>query len=554
MAFRIRQVERVTQPQEAVALATSELLNAIGKPSGVILKPLPWNKTDAGRQYSFPVIGSGASIQSGEGGLALSFDGSNASGAFSYGNAAALACQNATSLIVQVVFSQEALANNQALLGIWGGTGDTEAFILGPAADGSVTWGVYQDGSDVNICYTNPGVITAGKVYSVVCRWTGGIYTLDMWVNGVYTPLPNIAWRVGSPATNLNNSLSASAVVQFGNDSSGTGAFVGKIYDATIATNWTPPDQFLQDWSANPWQLYEPEQIIVKAGAGVSGTTLTPGNLALTLTGYAPTVAQTANVTLTPGVVALTLTGFSPTVTQTAGVTLTPGTAALTLTGYAPTVAQTANVTLTPNVLALTLTGYAPTVGQTTGLNLIPDTVALTATGYAPTVAQTTNVFLTPSTLVLSLVGYAPTVTQTGTIVVTKGGTGRGSNLTLKQKKKLKAVVNQEWLKAEQTAKELLYERLGHAEPAKTKVERLTTVQSLGDVIAALQALSKETVTLPEQQAVIKSFEKSIDTKIVKTGERLVYVEDKVNETLGRIEKKIQNLEDLLIVIIDDLL
>ena len=65
--------------------------------------------------------------------------------------------------------------------------------------------------------------------------------------------------------------------------------------------------------------------------------------------------------------------------------------------------------------------------------------------------------------------------------------------------------------------------------------------------------MSKETVTLPEQQAVIKSFEKSIDTKIVKTGERLVYVEDKVNETLGRIEKKIQNLEDLLIVIIDDL-
>lgn len=271
MAVRVRQVTRTTQPQEAVELVPSELSDAIRKPGGVVLKPLPQNKNDAARQYGFPAIGSGVSIQSGEGGLSLSFDGSNASGAFSYGNAAALACQNATSLIVQAVFSQETLANNQVLVGLWGATGDTEAFILGPAADGSITWGVYQDGSDVNICVTDPGVITAGKVYSVVCRWTGGVYTLDMWVNGVYTPLPNIAWRAGSPATNLNNSLSASAVVQFGNESNSASAFVGKIYDATVATNWTPSDDFLQSWSANPWQLFEPETLIVPYYAAAGG-------------------------------------------------------------------------------------------------------------------------------------------------------------------------------------------------------------------------------------------------------------------------------------------
>ena len=527
MAVRVRHVTRTTQPQEAVKLSGAFSFNPEFTFLGSAYDVDPNNGkiwTPASVTRAVTQFGVGYTSSSG---AAMSRTGIS------------------TAANQSVTFVAAFQATAAQAYNFIGSTSTTNSgFTLGDCFGGGASMGIQKGGVaalgaiaySLNVPYYCVASVdgTAGTYYVLLCNAITGAITEES----------------GSNASSATGGNGTAAVV---NLNASPNAFSGSV--ALVACEFRAmPIEMGRVLVRNTWQLFEPEQIIVKAGAGVSGTTLTPGNLALTLTGYAPTVAQTANVTLTPGVVALTLTGFSPTVTQTAGVTLTPGTAALTLTGYAPTVAQTANVTLTPNVLALTLTGYAPTVGQTTGLNLIPDTVALTATGYAPTVAQTTNVFLTPSTLVLSLVGYAPTVTQTGTIVVTKGGTGRGSNLTLKQKKKLKAVVNQEWLKAEQTAKELLYERLGHAEPAKTKVERLTTVQSLGDVIAALQALSKETVTLPEQQAVIKSFEKSIDTKIVKTGERLVYVEDKVNETLGRIEKKIQNLEDLLIVIIDDLL
>ena len=257
--------------------------------------------------------------------------------------------------------------------------------------------------------------------------------------------------------------------------------------------------------------------------------------------------------------------------------TLTCATGSFTLTG------QSANLVVSRKLTAAT--GSFALTGQSANLQvsrkLVADTGAFSLTGiavnlvYTPvssatyTLTAQTGVFnltgqaaafkvsrkLVAETVSFSFVGNDANFYPGGIIpVTTKGGKGQGKNLTLKQKKKLKAVVSQEWLKAEQTAKELLQERLGNVEPAKVRVERLTTVQSLADVIAALQALSKETVTLPEQQAVIKSFEKSIDTKVIKIGERLVAVEDKVNETLGRIEKKIQNLEDLLIVVIDELL
>jgi len=229
---------------------------------------------------------------------------------------------------------------------------------------------------------------------------------------------------------------------------------------------------------------------------------------------------------------------------------LTPGVVALTLTGYAPTVSQTANVTLTPGVVALTLTGYAPTVTQTTGLNLVPNPASLVLTGYSPTVTQTVTFEFIPGVLGLSLVGYAPTVTQTGIVTPTKGGKGQGSNLTLKQKKKLKAVVNQEWLKAEQTVQELLLERLGHTEPAKVRVEKLTQSQSLLDVIDALKALSKETVTLPEQQAVIKTINKTITEKTIKQVDRT----EELEKRMAAFEKRLVDIEEMVLVALSEIL
>lgn len=130
------------------------------------------------------------------------------------------------------------------------------------------------------------------------------------------------------------------------------------------------------------------------------------------------------------------------------------------------------------------------------------------------------------------------------------GGAGRGRNLTLKQKKKLKTVVSQEWLKAEQTVQELLLERLGHIEPAKVRVEKLTQSQTLLDVIEALKALSKETVTLPEQQAVIKTINKTITEKTVKQVDRTAEIEKRMEA----FEKRLVDIEEMVLVALSEIL
>lgn len=150
-----------------------------------------------------------------------------------------------------------------------------------------------------------------------------------------------------------------------------------------------------------------------------TGTTVTPGVGTLALSGFAPTVARTANQAVAPGVGSLTLTGFAPTVSQSVGLNLTPGVAALALTGYAPSVARTANQSLTPGAGSLTLTGYAPTISQPHGV--APGVGTLSLTGFAPTVAQSANQGVNPGVGSLSLTGYAPSIGQTANQALVPG-------------------------------------------------------------------------------------------------------------------------------------
>lgn len=162
------------------------------------------------------------------------------------------------------------------------------------------------------------------------------------------------------------------------------------------------------------------------------------------------------------------------------------------------------------------------------------------------------------------------------------GGAGKGRNLTLKQKKKLKAVLNQEWLQAENTVQNLLLDRLAHKEPAKVLVSNLTLppslsdvietlkqfipekqstddkvsevvqeqTKSLSDVIEALKALSKEVVTLPEQQVAIKTSEKGIETKLAKSTAKVETIEEKIT----KIEKRLVDLEEMVLVVMSEIM
>jgi hypothetical protein len=142
-------------------------------------------------------------------------------------------------------------------------------------------------------------------------------------------------------------------------------------------------------------------------------TNLTPGVGTLAITGFAPTVAQTANQALTPSAGTLTLTGFAPTVAQGAAQAVTPDAGLLAFTGYAPTLTQSANQALTPSTGTLTFTGFAPAVAQSANQALSPNVGAVVLTGYAPTVEQAGSLSLTPDAGSLALTGYAPNVAQT---------------------------------------------------------------------------------------------------------------------------------------------
>lgn len=197
------------------------------------------------------------------------------------------------------------------------------------------------------------------------------------------------------------------------------------------------------------WSLWESgsansayQSAIATQGAASASTNVTPAPGALTLAGYAPTVAQTANQSVTPGTGTLAVSGYAPTVSQTSGqnvmptagaVSLTgyppaiaqtanqsvqPGVGALALTGYAPQVSQSANQAIAPGAGTVALTGYAPSVAQTTGNSVLLQPGVLTLTGFAPSVAQSANIAVAPDPGALTITGYAPSVTQIGSIAV----------------------------------------------------------------------------------------------------------------------------------------
>jgi len=146
-------------------------------------------------------------------------------------------------------------------------------------------------------------------------------------------------------------------------------------------------------------------------------TALTPGNLSLTTTTFAPTVAVTNNVLVTPDVKALTVATFAPTVVASDNKEVTPSALSLTISTFAPTVQVGTN--LTPATLALTVTTFEPTVSVSDHKSATPSTLALTISTFEPTVLVSDHKLVTPGTLSLATTTFEPTVSVTNNVAVT---------------------------------------------------------------------------------------------------------------------------------------
>lgn len=377
-------------------------------------------------------------------------------------------------------------------------------------------------------------------------------------------------------SSTVGSFVGAGASQGVGRSSNPIGAVGIKLVNGMTEAQVLAELKYIRNLTESAFRTPEKQDFLfVNAGAGGSTTvtvdagslTLTGQNVAntttgavgagsLTLTGQSIGVVQT--IAVTPGT--LSLTGQDVTANTTVGVTA----GSLTLTGSDVTVVPpsgSSSVAVDPGSLTLTGQSITGTVsvpvtqgdttltGQTVGVTItvpvVAGTLTLTGQSVSASVVGSTTISVDPGTLTLT--GYDVTVTYTGG---TKGGAARGKNLTLKQKKKLKAVISQEWLKAEETAKELFQERLKDVEPAKIKIEKLTEAQSLAEVIVALKALSKETVTLPEQQAVIKSINKTIIDKSEKPVEKVNTIEHRVEQ----FEKRLNDLEAMVMAVISEVM
>lgn len=302
----------------------------------------------------------------------------------------------------------------------------------------------------------------------------------------------------------------------------------------------------VKELSANPWQLFAPERrpVFFSLPSGANNTATLSSTLdATTLTGVG---AVTRSGTLAVTLDAATLAGIGGVATSgTLAVTLD----AATLTGVG---AVTTSGTLAVTLDAATLAGVGSVaVGSNRDGTLAVTLDAATLAGIgAVTTSGTLAVTLDAATLAgMGTAGQA----VTGTLGVTLGnatlagigaipaapsaGGGKTFGSNKKKKKQRKAIESEEWLKAEETAKQLLQDRFTKTTP-EAKLEALAShIESLQPVIEALKALAREDV----QEAVQETRTEEL------TEHQLVL------NRFDALEKKIESVEELLIILMADL-
>jgi len=334
------------------------------------------------------------------------------------------------------------------------------------AAQGFTDWALWNAGSGSNATSKAPAQRKSGGG-SLIGNLTCSVAQLEAFTAALFA----ISWTGGTPTasgSNTNgefNNLNSSGTSTNGANCSwtftgiGTGTYTCRVYLGAFASNVTIAAS-LSDGSAGPASntsmtngqndgadtSFGYLDITVSAGsagqtltvtataaaagfaqfsdvepfgAGIivpaAGTTLTPAQVALTLAGQTPTLAQTANQSVSPAQVALTLTGRTPTLAQTANQAVSPASASLTITGQTPTLQQTAGFTVIPAAVSVALTGQVPTLAQSANQSVSPSAGAVTITGQIPTIVQASgSLTLTPAPAVLAILGPVPSFVQSG--------------------------------------------------------------------------------------------------------------------------------------------
>lgn len=221
---------------------------------------------------------------------------------------------------------------------------------------------LYLSGSALNARQFNSGDATitglvTGKIYTAAVTFDGiSSRTLYLVTDGV---IQNAFSSSTGPSPASVNQIDIGA-----SPWAGPGEFFTGAIGCPMVFNRTLSQAEILSLANNPWQVYQPQnqKLLVAVASGGTTTNINPSVGNLTVTGFAPTVAQTANQSVSPSVGTLSITGFAPTVTQSSSSSITPSTGNLTITGFAPTITQPNSLNMVLG--SLTITGFAPIIAQ----------------------------------------------------------------------------------------------------------------------------------------------------------------------------------------------
>lgn len=360
-----------------------------------------------------------------------------------------------------------------------------------------------------------------------VLVFTGDSTGLAAYLNGV---------SIGSDAGNTPAAQSSSRVVLFGERSaSATYATKGRIYGywgfnrrLTLAE--------IAALSKNPWQLFVPEKRPLFFSTGGGGSTVT-GAGSSDGVGTASGVGASTSAQVGSSAGTGTASGVGASTAASVGASAGVGAASGvgSSTGGSDGVGSASGTGTATGVGVSTASSTGSTSGVGTGTGVGASTAA--STGSASGTGTASGVGTNGSVVVTGVGSASGTGTATGISPFVSHGGGKTFGSNKKKKKQRKAIESEEWLKAEETAKQLLQDRFTKTTP-EAKLEALAShIESLQPVIEALKALAREDV----QEAVQETRTEEL------TEHQLVL------NRFDALEKKIESVEELLIILMADL-
>lgn len=254
----------------------------------------------------------------------------------------------------------------------------------------------------------------------------------------------------------------------------------------------------VQSLSNNPWQLFEPDNDPVFYSMAAGGTVTGVGSSAGVGAASGVGASTSAQVGSSAGVGAASGVGASTadSVGSSSGTGAADGVGSST--GGSDGVGASTGTSTASGIGASTAASTGSSDGVGTGTGVGASTAA--STGSASGTGEALGVGTNGSVVVTGVGSASGTGTATGIAPIVSAGGGKTFGSNKKKKKQRKAIESEEWLKAEETAKQLLQDRFTKTTP-EAKLEALAShIESLQPVIDALKALATADVQEPVQE------------------------------------------------------